>query len=98
MPGRVTEIHGPCWSCGYTHDATSALDGDNAIPEPGDVSVCLACGEVAIFAVIMGRLGTREPTRAEREDANHNRGVVTARLIQREARERDPAWPHGPRE
>ena len=94
----TTDISGPCWSCGYPYDATSALDGTAAMPESGSWSICLACGEVAVFVVVMGRVITREPTPAERELASSNREVIVARLLQREARERDAAWPRGPRE
>ena len=37
-----------CPACGYLIDAASALAGRGA-PRPGDVSMCLSCGEVLMF-------------------------------------------------
>lgn len=50
-----------CLSCGKELDAvTSVNDGDT--PGPGAVTVCLACGHIAIFA---DDLTLRAPTREE---------------------------------
>ena len=37
-----------CPSCNYQMDAATSLEGDHT-PTPGDLSVCLNCGELLIF-------------------------------------------------
>lgn len=37
-----------CPNCGYRIDSASGLSKDQ--PDPGDVSVCMKCGEVFLFA------------------------------------------------
>lgn len=67
-----------CSTCGYPIDATSSLEGDRA-PVDGDLSICLACGDVGIFVV--GAFGTtiREATPAEKDEA---RGSAVVRQVQ----------------
>ena len=50
-----------CPACGYQVDAVSEVDG-NAVPEKGDISICLNCGAIAIFK---DDLTLRKPTGEE---------------------------------
>jgi hypothetical protein len=52
---------GACRTCGYDFDSATAVKGDSA-PEPGSISICGNCGELAVFED--DRL-VREPTEAE---------------------------------
>lgn len=38
-----------CPNCGKVMDAATAVDGSGAVPQEGDVSVCLYCGEALQF-------------------------------------------------
>lgn len=53
-----------CRICGYRVDSATQLDDPKAVPQPGDLTVCLNCGAVSAFdeALLL-----REPTDAERE-------------------------------
>ena len=52
-----------CPECGYKLDAATCVEGDGANPpDPGDVSYCLNCGQVLIYAE---NLSVRRPTREE---------------------------------
>ncbi len=39
-----------CPSCNYVMDMAGSVDGRPLIPEPGDLSVCIRCGELLRFA------------------------------------------------
>jgi hypothetical protein len=52
-----------CRFCGYGTDAASTLDG--AKPGPGDVCLCINCGE---WNILDRKLRFRKPTDAEYED------------------------------
>ena len=39
-----------CPSCGYQFDSATALENPDAKPKPGDLSICLNCGEWLTFA------------------------------------------------
>lgn len=38
-----------CPTCGYVMNASSCADTDPRPPEPGDISLCLCCGELLVF-------------------------------------------------
>lgn len=38
-----------CLECGEVLDMATSVEGDNAIPTPGDVTVCIRCGTIAQF-------------------------------------------------
>jgi hypothetical protein len=42
-----------CPACGYACDAATSLEDRDAVPEPGDWTVCLACGELLVFSPLM---------------------------------------------
>ena len=50
-----------CRCCGYLVDAASGVD-HNARAKPGDVSLCMKCGEASVFT---GELVMRPPTAEE---------------------------------
>lgn len=33
-----------CPSCGYVMDASTAVTDPNAVPKPGDLTICIKCG------------------------------------------------------
>lgn len=41
-------VESRCLRCGYRMDASSGINQDDA-PEEGDVTVCLACGDLYAF-------------------------------------------------
>lgn len=51
----------PCAGCGAPHDASLAPDGEY-IPQPGDSSLCVYCGTVAVYG---DDLRLRRPTPVE---------------------------------
>lgn len=60
MKSSSTSLN-PCWHCGNPNNAVTDLEGD-AVPNPGDVSICIQCGTPAIFTE---DLTTRKPTDEE---------------------------------
>jgi hypothetical protein len=38
-----------CATCGYVADNAALLFDDNAVPEQGDVTLCMKCGELYLF-------------------------------------------------
>jgi hypothetical protein len=75
-----------CWACGYDYDTHSVVtERGPATPKPGDASVCIQCGELAIYAMVLGRLVTRQPTPAEREVMLTNPKIITTLTAWRDA-------------
>jgi hypothetical protein len=72
-----------CLSCGYVFDSASGLeDAQGKKPHDGDVSVCIRCGELAIFtADVEGEVATglRYPTTEEMDELMSNEAIVRAR-------------------
>jgi hypothetical protein len=71
----MTDIHSTripsfrCPECGYSIDTAGTLDprGPKVVrPRPGDISVCINCGDVAVFDEALKR---RPSTLAERSAA-----------------------------
>lgn len=71
-----------CPTCGAGFDAASAVDGEDVAPKPGDISVCLYCGEWLMFDD--DTLPTLKPTEEEMKQAS------AALLV--EAREMRARW------
>jgi hypothetical protein len=68
-----------CRSCHKRLDAASTPDGrDEHRPKPGDFSVCIYCGDVAVFTDSM-RL--REPTGPEIVDIAGARDLLQAQRV-----------------
>mgnify|MGYP003394125418 FL=1 len=38
-----------CPSCGTGNNTHSSMDGEQRVPEPGDLSLCANCGELAEY-------------------------------------------------
>lgn len=38
-----------CPACGYVMDCVTVAEGEDAIPRPGDISMCLSCGAFLNF-------------------------------------------------
>jgi len=47
-----------CPSCGYRVDAASGISTDEA-PKPGDVTLCMKCGQVMQFTATLGVRGVQ---------------------------------------
>lgn len=87
-----------CPTCGYRMDAHSAVGTEDATPTDGNLSVCIACGSLAIYASVLGTLTLRQPTAEEREEALQDPTLLAAMFAQRQARAENPDWPKGPNE
>ena len=48
-----------CPTCEYQYDAVTGIEPGSS-PEDGDISVCVRCGEVAVFVVAGDSLSLRE--------------------------------------
>lgn len=72
-----------CWVCGYQFDAATSLYGE-CRPRPGDLTLCLKCGELYVFT---DRMGIRIPTLAEMsilDNQIHREIERVQRVIRRE--------------
>ena len=56
-----------CPVCDSGFDAASAVDGEDLTPEPGDITICLYCGEWMMFDD--DTLPTLKPSAAEMRQA-----------------------------
>lgn len=54
-----------CPECNYTLTGATKVHGEEAMPEKGDSSVCINCGQVLIYEA---DLTLRKPTAAEISD------------------------------
>lgn len=63
-----------CPGCRAVVDAATAIDGSDAVPSAGDVTVCLYCARVLIFTID----GLRFPTLPELEQLAENEDLVRA--------------------
>jgi hypothetical protein len=58
------EFDTTCPFCGQHHEAVSRARSSTDYPDDGDVTMCLACGEICIFdSDVAG--GLRKPTKRE---------------------------------
>lgn len=65
-----------CPYCGYKMDTSKGAMDDTARPEPGDISVCLSCGEAGIFNEAMAM---RQMTEAERASIPKEQRLLLAK-------------------
>ena len=74
----MTTVRRPSTACPYCskeNDAATPAGTDaEAVPGPGDVSVCFYCGGIAVFT----ETGLRKPTDAERADLLEDPLVIEA--------------------
>lgn len=83
----------PCQRCGYRFDATTCTTDAALLPADGDLSICLACGELAIFAEGPDGLTLRPATADERADALCDDSIVRVLLARQEAADASADWP-----
>jgi sugar (pentulose or hexulose) kinase len=72
-----------CPVCGTAHDYQSSVTGDDAVPEDGDLTLCISCGSMLYFDMeIEGCL--RVPTASEQAaiDADPNLQMVKSMWAQ----------------
>lgn len=89
-----------CPTCGYQMDGHSAIGDEDATPDEGDVSVCIACGSIGVYVwmTALGGFILRKPTPDEHESFMRNPTLVAAMVAHRQARATHPDWPRGPLE
>lgn len=80
-----------CPHCGHGVTHAGALIEKTAAPRPGDWSVCIRCGEVAVFDV---GLRQRKPDPIEAAAAALDRKVLRARAAIRLGQRTVPGWTH----
>jgi hypothetical protein len=69
----------PCPHCGKTHELSTAIDGGRG-PKSGDISLCIDCGNWAVYVVGMGHVMQRIPNGKEWEEINNS---IPARQLKR---------------
>lgn len=43
-----------CPACGERHDAASVICSPRPMPQPGDITICIACGQAMMFTTGYG--------------------------------------------
>lgn len=66
-----------CSRCGYLVEATTGVNNQER-PNPGDISICMGCGHLTLFAENNAR---REPTSDEALTMSLLPEVITAQLM-----------------
>ena len=74
----MPDIH--CPGCGYLSNATSGL-GHSEAPAPGSVTLCLACGQLGFYALVLGQLTIRAATPAEHAELIQDERVRQALAV-----------------
>lgn len=54
-----------CGFCGHRFNASTGVEAEAAIPHPGDVSICIECGEIHIFGEDMKPRALTDTERVE---------------------------------
>jgi len=44
---KISTVH--CVNCGATFDASTRIGGTEAVPQDGDITVCLYCRHIMVF-------------------------------------------------
>lgn len=70
-----------CPACQTVVDGAMAMDGSQALPSPGDVTVCVYCARVLIFTADGLRLPTFDEIEKLAEDENLVRAVAIATIF-----------------
>jgi ribosomal protein S3 len=61
---KSTDVHeSACPTCGAIADVATATYNPEAMPKPGDIGICLHCGNPMVFT---DELRLRNPTKAEK--------------------------------
>jgi len=66
LDGKVAKFYTRCWNCGDEQDRIKSLVRESSMPNNGDISMCIQCGEFAIFDNNIVD-GTRKPTPTEND-------------------------------
>jgi hypothetical protein len=85
-----------CNRCGYPIDTATGITG--RIPDPGDLSVCIACGMPEMFIMCPTGMITRPCTEEELTQVLTDDVAVKLIAIIAVKSATDPDWPKGPRE
>jgi hypothetical protein len=72
----TSPIVATCPWCGHSHELATSIHGD-AVPEPGDITLCMSCGEWSIFSDSAGTL--RKPTDAEFSEIGTDKNMQAMR-------------------
>lgn len=72
-----------CPECGHEMDRATGAFSERARPQPGDISVCINCGTVLIFAVVGMQLRKAEPREIVRlhPKTRHQIDAVQAAIV-----------------
>ena len=92
MPS-FSKVSAACHHCGYPIDATRSVAADQQ-PTEGDLSLCMACGELAAFHMLV-RGWTLRPLTARETDEAMARSDVRSNVYLARAVivSRAPIWP-----
>lgn len=78
MRGHRAPAH-YCTACGRENDATRNVDGTQAPPDDGDLSLCIGCAALSAFVVVDGVImGVRALTEHEAERAHADSSIRSA--------------------
>jgi hypothetical protein len=83
-----------CPHCGYLIDSATAASGPAVAPRPGDLAICLNCGEGNMYADDLRLRPMRDDERASLEP-EHQRLLVFAKQHCMRARGNDRTRKHG---
>ena len=85
--GSVRMPQQKCLWCDRPLDAATDIEQEGNVPEEGDLSICLYCGNLAIYTAGEAGLVLRHPTVPERAEALADPQVRSA-LVHRALQER----------
>lgn len=72
---KITESK--CLKCGKLLDGCSAVENE-AKPKKGDFSICIKCGNIAVFD---NDLKLRKPTKKEHEEISANETIMAQQRL-----------------
>jgi len=75
-----------CTACGKLCDAATIANADDAVPSPGDVTICFDCGHIMVFTKDM-RL--RDPTAAECLEIAGDKDILAAQKARAQVQEQE---------
>lgn len=83
-----------CVTCGYAGDCATAVHGE-ARPKPGDITMCINCGEIYRFGPEM-HMVLLDPADLFKIALQKTEAAQTIFLAQKIIRERGRIWPEKP--
>jgi len=75
---QLANTSGRCPVCGFEYDCSGCLDVADAIPAPGDLTICSECAAVLVFG---DNLVTRVATEQDRAGADEEVLLEAERVI-----------------